>query len=354
MTIAILGTPAYKHNNSFVANPVTLAVTVPAGTDCLVLGASVNNNVWTQLTGVTVNGSATGITQQATTPGSIANRSLRFWTLLNPPPGTYNIVWTFNTSSGNAGGFLGLCLSGVDQTTPVSASNASSTGSGSSPLATTITCPAGGLAVGGFYADTVQPTRDASQTLLGVEESNHGFSYKTDATSVVATFTGTPQIAQLVMAMNPRVATTPVSSDIVAAYGISAPVSADLAANYTIQAVGEVFSSLVATYNVLNSVSADLVTAYNIAAPTGSILSDIFINNTLNAPFTTETVFYTLLPNGRTGAITGITPTEGSKALVSGRFAFSGLALGNWKLEAAVRGATAADDAEFVQHFTVS
>jgi hypothetical protein len=202
MAITIVGTPAYADLGAFGPDNQTLSVTVPAGADLLLFSEVINNDNWGQLTGVTVNGSSAGIVQFGTTPSGAANRSARVWGIISPTAGTYNIVWSFTTSSNNGGGVLAMCFTGTDLTTPVSASNVSSTGGGSSPLTTTITTPSGGIAFAAIYADN-QPTPDASQTTVGTNQSGHAFSYKLNATGMTATFTGTPQVAQLVVALNP-------------------------------------------------------------------------------------------------------------------------------------------------------
>lgn len=200
MSIAFVGTPSYQHYDSFVENSHTLSVTVPSGAQALLIGATINNDVWTQLTSITFNGSSTGITQAGTTPALIANRSARWWYLLSPPVGTYNLVMNYTTSSNNAGGIWAGCITGADGSAFILDDDSSSTGSGSSPLTNTLSNPDGtGLALVAAYADTAQPSPISGQTTLGTDEANHSFSYKLGGTTMGVTFSGNPQIAQAVI-----------------------------------------------------------------------------------------------------------------------------------------------------------
>ncbi len=198
MAIAIVGTPAYQHYDSFVENAHTLSVTVPSGAEVLLIGVQINNDVWSQLTSLTFNGASVG-TNVGTTPNSVANRSCRWYAVVSPSAGTFNIVATYSTSSNNKGGMLAVCLTGVDTGSLIADAQASSTGSGSSPLSTSVTSPSGAVAFAACYADTQQPTPSAGQTALGTTEQNHCFSYKLNATAMGVTFSGAPQIAQSVI-----------------------------------------------------------------------------------------------------------------------------------------------------------
>ncbi|MEO7494713.1 MAG: hypothetical protein ABIT83_17505 [Massilia sp.] len=172
----------------------------------LLFYAMVNRGDWAQLTGPTVNGTAVGVVQAGTTPAGLANRSIRAWYVLNPTVGTYDIQWNYSTTSENGGGAMAVCLgAGVSGTAPTVAAY-SSTGSGASPLSTAIAVPAGGIAFAAAYADTAQPVPNGTQTEIGTTENGHCFSYKADATAMAVTFTGAPQIAQLVIAVKPAAA----------------------------------------------------------------------------------------------------------------------------------------------------
>lgn len=197
MAIAIVGTPAYQHYNSFVENSHTLSVTVPSGATLLLVGVTINNDNWGQLTSITVNGSAP--TSAGSPTGAIANRQARWYYVINPTSGTYNVVANYSTSSNNAGGMLAVCLSGTDTSTPISDYQNTSTTSPSSPLNTSVTTPSGGWALIAGHADTAQPSPVSGQTTLGTNEQNHSFSYLLDATAMGHTFTGTPQITQAVV-----------------------------------------------------------------------------------------------------------------------------------------------------------
>lgn len=135
----------------------------------------------------------------------------------------------------------------------------------------------------------------------------------------------------------------------------AAPVNADLTISYNVaQAAGtSVSADLTLAYNVRAIVTADLTLSYNVAAPSGSVTTEQLENNAGTA-YTNETAYYSWFPGGRTGALTGITPTEGSKALVAGVLTVTGLTAGSGMLKAAVRGASAPLDAEFLQYLTAA
>lgn len=147
--------------------------------------------------------------------------------------------------------------------------------------------------------------------------------------------------------------TSPVSSDLAASYAIAGRVSKDLAASYSILAAGQVSSDLSAAYGIRSAVSKDLAASYAVAAPAYTFTSDQMVPNTDTPAYGTETAHYTLWTGGRVGALGGLTPVEGAKALVGGKLVLTGLAAGTYRVEGAVRGASANVDAEFVQHFTV-
>lgn len=200
MAIAIVGSAAYQHYDSFTENNHTLNVTVPAGAEVLLIGIVINDYDWGKLTGLTVGGSAAGVTQVGTTAPGIANRSCRWYRLLTPTAGAQSIVASYNTSSNNAGAMLALCLTGVDTGALIDSSPASSSSAGASPFTTAVAAaPAGSLVLAACYADTAQPTPGAGQTALGTNEQNHCFSHRTAAAAMEATFTGSPQIGQSVI-----------------------------------------------------------------------------------------------------------------------------------------------------------
>lgn len=130
-------------------------------------------------------------------------------------------------------------------------------------------------------------------------------------------------------------------------------VSRDLPIAYSVLAAGSVSSDLAVSYTVIGTVSSDRTIAYAVAAATGSISSEAAENNAGTA-YTTETVNYSWFPGGRTGSMGGITPIEGTKALVAGVLTLTGLPLGAGKLEFQVRGATVSVDAEYVQYLTAA
>ena len=135
----------------------------------------------------------------------------------------------------------------------------------------------------------------------------------------------------------------------------SAAVNADLVISYNVAAAtgSAVSADLVLDYNVRAQVNANLVLSYNVLVASGTVSTEQLENNAGTA-YTTETVHYSWFPGGRTGALAGITPTEGSKSLVAGVLTLTGLPTGPGMLKGAVRGASAALDAEFLQHLTAS
>lgn len=303
MTISVVGTPAYADQGSFSTNTPTLSVTVPSGADLLLFSEVINNDNWGQLTGVTVNGSSAGIVQYGTTPSGAANRSARVWGIISPTAGTYNIVWTYTTSSNNGGGLLAMCFTGTDLTTPISASNVSSTGGGSSPLTTTITCASGGVAFAAIYADN-QPTPDASQTTVGTNQTGHAFSYKLNATGMTATFTGTPQIAQLVVALNPAAVadtTPPTMTGSMTSSGVTAT-------GFTIDWSGTTRADNVAITGY--EYSTDAGTTYTDA---GNVTLKAFTGKTASTAYTTLVRAYDAAGNKSTPALS-ITVTTSASA----------------------------------------
>ena len=111
----------------------------------------------------------------------------RMYVMANPPAGTANIVVT---PSANA--YLNMAavsFTGVDQATPVSASNSSWKQYSVDPTSDTITVSAGGVALDALiqYLLTGSLTCDASQTSI-VTSTNAfgrlGLSYKADATAM--------------------------------------------------------------------------------------------------------------------------------------------------------------------------
>lgn len=218
---SIVGTPAYLHVGSFVENSHTLSVTVPVGAAALLLGATINRDNWGQLTSLTVDGVDIIANVAGSTPSGVANRSARWWYLLNPTAGTYNVVWNYTTSSENGGGMVAICVDTIDGATPINDAQQSSTGSGSSPLSNSITTPTGGIAFVAAHADTAQPSPIGGQTTLGTNEQNHSFSYKADAAAMGVTFTGSPQIAQSVISIKPGAPPPPPPPPPPASYALS-------------------------------------------------------------------------------------------------------------------------------------
>lgn len=202
MALAIVGTVASLDNPSFSSSVVTLSVTVPAGTELMVIKTCINDFDFSKLTSLTYNGSASGIVLQVTSHNA-ANNCTRIWTIQNPTSGTHDLVWTSTTSSNNAGGYVAECWAGgIDGTTPVSAVAESSSGTATGSLTTSISVASGGIATGLSYAGG-SPVVLSGQTVTSALVNGHVASYRADSTGFGVTFTGTQQISQAVIALNP-------------------------------------------------------------------------------------------------------------------------------------------------------
>jgi hypothetical protein len=119
----------------------TFSFTVPSITNgILLVGNSVNesNPANRAITGITYNGVAlTKIDAMDTGAGSTRTE---LWYLINPPAGTANIVITYSGTGAPGGRRMGvLCLSGVDQSNPINASNKASGSTSSATVSVTPT-----------------------------------------------------------------------------------------------------------------------------------------------------------------------------------------------------------------------
>lgn len=282
MSIGIVGTPAYLNQPGFTNATVTLPVTVPSGAELLVIKIASKEPDWIDFTSLTVNGTSVGVVLQVTSANA-ANRGCRIWTVVNPTPGTYNIVATWTTSSGNGGPYIAECWAGgVDTTTPVSAVNSSSSTSSTGGLSTSISVNSGGVATGVTYTDTAQPTAVAGQTVTGIEESFHTSSYKANATAYAVTYTGTPQAANAVIAINPAAA------PITAAIGWTE-------ANDTVVINGQISVTAAAAWTEANDTPAIAVTvgapSVTIAAAWTEANDTVAITGTVTNPTLTTRIF---------------------------------------------------------------
>lgn len=206
MALAIVGTPVRGDFGTFESNTKTISVTVPSGAELMVLkvmGGNGGGN-WGGLTGVTVNGSSTGVTEQVTSQADMSIKS-RIWTLVSPTVGTYDVVWTFSGSSENGGAYFAECWGGgVDTGSPVADTDSFGQSLAVSPMTNSLTVPAGGAVTGvhGLVLPANTVVLEAGQTALGTLDSR-GSSYKVADGTVTFGFnwTGTPQAAQAVIAI---------------------------------------------------------------------------------------------------------------------------------------------------------
>lgn len=189
------------------ASSLTISLTVGSGSDrALVVSASCLNST-NFLASATVTWDGTSMGSPVVTPAAGAgNNYVYTWVLANPASGTHNVVIT---PSGSA--YVKAAVSswtGVDQTTPVSASAKSVSSYGASPFTLSIAASSG-VAVD-FLCDraaskSIAP--GAGQTQIGSNIagtlSTSGASYKAGATSVQWTHpdSGTANLGYAVIAL---------------------------------------------------------------------------------------------------------------------------------------------------------
>lgn len=136
-------------------------------------------------------------------PGQV----IRLYVLPNPPAGTADIVVT--PSQATYLNMVAASYTGVNQASPVSASNTFHDPYAISPQSTTIATPSGGVAVSALLQTglTGALSCDASQTLVDISPdafTRLGMSHKADAAAMVWTQTpGDKPTTQLVVSLSP-------------------------------------------------------------------------------------------------------------------------------------------------------
>lgn len=222
---------------------------------------------------------------------------IRLYVLVNPPAGTANIVAT--PSQNTYLNMIAASYTGVDQVTPVSASNSFYEQYSSATISTAITTPAGGVAVSVLlqYGLSGALSTHASQTLVDISADlfgRIGFAHKADATDMAWTPTPTAKPAtHLVVALKPA-----------GGGGTDATAPG-------------------ATLTGTGTVSGGAATGGG--APTGSFAFDACENNTHSGPLNNVAVNWTWL-GGTVGAITSI--TNGAGTMTTTGMTISGLPTG--------------------------
>lgn len=176
------------------AGSISYSHTVGSGSNrLLVVGVFIPHGA-DKVTSVTYGGVA--MTRvRATTPGVGISAVTYFYQLVNPAVGTANVVITLGSAdcSGNS---IAASFTGVDQATPVSATNGYVGGYVESPRSLTISTPSGGMSLDMIGSpNTKVYTQGSGQTLLGAlansgNTSFAGASFKADATAMDWTWTG--------------------------------------------------------------------------------------------------------------------------------------------------------------------
>jgi hypothetical protein len=206
MAIALV-TSGKEDTSTGSSSTVTIPLTV-SGSDTVLLVFATSVNTSDRLTGgsATWNGGSMG--SPIATITSLSNHYTYAWLLVAPTAGSFNVVVTANANSVFCAG--AIVLSGVDQSTPVSTTAGIGIGSPSSPVSNSITVPSGGWAVDWFgaRANGATITPDGSQTQIGTPATidfngQYGASYKEDATAMQWTYTGSPNVTHMRVALNP-------------------------------------------------------------------------------------------------------------------------------------------------------
>lgn len=209
--MARIGSPFQSNLNSFTSNNHTLSLTVPAGlsNSILVITKSCQTSLpWTTFVNVSVNGSTTGVVDAGSSTTTGIQRSIRAWYVLNPTPGTYNVVGSWSTSSSNGGLMSAVLYDGIDQTAPLQvATEYVSGGSIATPIRRTFAVAAAGNVLAHariLNASAVAP--GGSATGLGTEQAEEAvWELPSGSTEASMAWTGTsPQQGSLVaLLLNP-------------------------------------------------------------------------------------------------------------------------------------------------------
>jgi hypothetical protein len=268
MTIALV-TSGKQAASSGSTNTVTIPLTV-SGSDTVLLVFATSANSGDRLSGgsSTWNGVSMGSPIASIT--TLSNHFPYAWLIVAPAAGSFNVVVTANANAVFCAG--AIVLSGVDQTTPVSATTGIGTLTPTSPFSSAVTVPSGGLAVDWFgaRANGATITPDVSQTQIGSPATidfngQYGASYKAAATAMAWSYTGSPNVTHLRVALNAVVTS---SGDLSGAATLG-----DVSANGSIESLP---NSTLAGGATLGDISA----SGSLAASIGVITTPVLKNNT--------------------------------------------------------------------------
>lgn len=193
----------------------TIAFTA-TGADCYVVTKGAISSTSDKVTGVTCDGVA--MTRLRDDGGGIINpRTYVYGLAIGTGSGTpKNVVWTYTAGDVGMNAVVEV-YNGVHQSSSVGTPNGLQNSSQGSPISTSITVPAGGMAVDivARNGGSVALTPGAGQTESGTQTSLIGHrsasSRKADATAMSWTFSGgSEQVTQSVIVLNPVAGATPV------------------------------------------------------------------------------------------------------------------------------------------------
>lgn len=184
----------------------TISITVPAGSNQLLVVKSVCPNSGDYISGATVthNGTSMGANVVATTA---SNLTMAAWVLVAPAQGTFNVVITPTASA-----YLDTIVEvwdGVDQSTPVDGTPDEYTSGGTtSPLARTIAVSSTQVLTDYIALRTTGNTLGPSGTRIGTQLTGGSFSTASasytngSASSSSWTYTATPVISFVGLVLN--------------------------------------------------------------------------------------------------------------------------------------------------------
>lgn len=177
MAIAHVGTPVSDNDGD--TSTLTLAVTVPEGCDCMVFDGGWSHSDTTALQSVVYNGdeALTQVTDLERTEGFWRASQ---WALLNPTPGSFNVVATLQAGQDEFGGGIRM-YSGVDS---VRSGSATELQGNSGDPGISVACQAGDMVVDCLlYDDLGANTPDAEQTRRWQEINLAGNNFNSLAVS---------------------------------------------------------------------------------------------------------------------------------------------------------------------------
>ena len=248
------------------------------------------------------------------------------WVLVNPATGTNNIV--IANAAGAVCTVESSSFTGVNQTTPISATATYDHGYATSPRSMSISVPVGGASVDFIHGKSpgVDLTKDASQTVTNTVFANSygsmSGSYKVDATAMVWTWTGGAfQLGHTVIALAPAASGATATT----LSGPSSGTTGVASTNFTVGANGTITGTVTVTPNdaanggtftpttVAISSGTPTATFTYTPASTGAKTINISDNGSLtdaaNLTYTSNAAADTAVPT-LTGVVTSSTITQ--------------------------------------------